>query len=407
MPEAYVEPMTESLVTGVSSVRCFKCLKLVTVSKCGGCHAIGYCGRECQKADRPRHKWNCLPVMVTEFPGKGRGLVAARDIKMGELIFKERPLIKLAKLPPGIALDPNYLHSLKKQVEDLPKEAKKQFYKLKTLPENLPEEAKKQFYKLKTLPEVDKLLVALGSLSLGAGVEEYLIFTNNCAELNKYLILHLNTALVNHSCAPNASVGPVKPGENVDQSQKILETRAIKDISKGEEVSLVYFKSLKESGTNSQERKMSIKRKYGFECKCDVCSRKVDGQDEILKEIIDLQIELYQAFRHNHIQKRACDWRREVRAADKMVDLVMQLYIGDLGEKLNLLEDLVRAAQMAREKDLQKKALDLWKKMAEDTKLEGVRLGYEGMERVVAQWSAKMKAKKLPKNNEIKEFFPE
>ena len=45
-------------------------------------------------ADFARHKWNCVPVMVTEIEGKGRGLVAAKDIKMGELIFKDKPVIK-------------------------------------------------------------------------------------------------------------------------------------------------------------------------------------------------------------------------------------------------------------------------------------------------------------------------
>ena len=47
-------------------------------------------------ADWSRHEWNCVPVMVTEFPGKGRGLVAARDIEKGELIFKDKQVIKLS-----------------------------------------------------------------------------------------------------------------------------------------------------------------------------------------------------------------------------------------------------------------------------------------------------------------------
>ena len=55
------------------------------------CHAIAYCGKECQVADRPRHKRNCFPVMLKKFEGKGRGLVAARDFKMGDLIFTDRP----------------------------------------------------------------------------------------------------------------------------------------------------------------------------------------------------------------------------------------------------------------------------------------------------------------------------
>ena len=92
MPESYIEPLTDRQ-------QCFKCHTKVTgkkkLLKCGNCHAITYCSKECQKEDWPRHKWNCLPVMVTEYEGKGRGLVAARDIKMGEVIFIDEPVIKI------------------------------------------------------------------------------------------------------------------------------------------------------------------------------------------------------------------------------------------------------------------------------------------------------------------------
>ena len=84
MPENFIQPVTDRQV-------CFKCHKTVTgkkkLSKCSSCHAITYCGAECQKVDWERHRCNCVPVMVTEFEGKGRGVVAARDIKMGEFIF--------------------------------------------------------------------------------------------------------------------------------------------------------------------------------------------------------------------------------------------------------------------------------------------------------------------------------
>ena len=105
MPETYIEPLTDRQV-------CFVCRKTVTgkkkLRKCTHCHAITYCGVECQTEDWVRHSWNCLPVMVTEFEGKGRGIVAARDIKMGELIVTERPLVKLPALTPGSAPDTDY-----------------------------------------------------------------------------------------------------------------------------------------------------------------------------------------------------------------------------------------------------------------------------------------------------------
>ena len=72
---------------------CHKCSKTVTgkrkLSKCGRCQSITYCGRECQREDWPRHSQYCIPVMVAEIPGKGRGLVASKAFKKGE-----RPLKK-------------------------------------------------------------------------------------------------------------------------------------------------------------------------------------------------------------------------------------------------------------------------------------------------------------------------
>ena len=126
MPEPYIEPLTDRQT-------CIKCNKSVTgkkkLSKCNGCHAITYCGRECQREDWPRHAWNCVPVMVTEIPGKGRGLVAARDIKMGELIFRDKPAIQLA-FRGSIPSDPDFMESFKSQIDSLPSEAKLQFNKL-------------------------------------------------------------------------------------------------------------------------------------------------------------------------------------------------------------------------------------------------------------------------------------
>ena len=103
MPEFYAEPMKDRK-------SCSVCKKTVKGKKvlltCINCHAITYCGRECQSADWGRHEWNCVPVMVTEFPGKGRGLVAATDIEMGELIFEDKPVIKLAMDARGLPADP-------------------------------------------------------------------------------------------------------------------------------------------------------------------------------------------------------------------------------------------------------------------------------------------------------------
>ena len=130
MPEFYAEPMKDRR----SCFVCEKTLhrKLHNQLTCIKCHASTYCGRGWQSADWGRHKWNYVPVMVTEFPGKGRGLVAARDIEKGELIFKDEALIKLAVDADGHFVDPDFMTSLKEQIESLPSEARAQYYKLTT-----------------------------------------------------------------------------------------------------------------------------------------------------------------------------------------------------------------------------------------------------------------------------------
>ena len=130
MPEFYAEPMKDRRSCFVCEKKLHK--KLHNKLTCIKCHAITYCGVECQKADWGRHEWNCVPVMVTEVPGKGRGLVAAIDIEKGELIFRDKPMIILAVNAEGHFADPDFMTSLKQQIDSLPSEARAQYYKLTT-----------------------------------------------------------------------------------------------------------------------------------------------------------------------------------------------------------------------------------------------------------------------------------
>ena len=78
--------------------KCHKCHKTGKrkkdkLSKCARCHSITYCSQECQKEDWPRHSDNCVPVMVKEYGDKGQGLVASKDIKMGEQILIDKAVL--------------------------------------------------------------------------------------------------------------------------------------------------------------------------------------------------------------------------------------------------------------------------------------------------------------------------
>lgn len=62
-------------------------------------------------------------------------------------------------------------------------------------------------------------------------------------------------------------------------------------------------------------------------------------------------------------------------------------------------------AQMARDKDILKNALDTYNKFVEDTKLEEFRLDYEKLKEDLSKWTAELKMKKNPQKQEIDFFF--
>ena len=373
MPEMYIEPLT-------NRQECFNCQKTVTgkkkLWKCGGGQAITYCGQECQVEDRDRHKWNCVPVMVTEIPGKGRGLVAARDISMGELIFKDKCSIKL----PVVDWDHNFLPgsdtitSLMNQIENLPSEAKLQFYKLKT---------------------------PLDTLNF-PGHKEFKIFLSNATDDYNIWRLYLNISLINHSCAPNAATGGLQPEDSDDISDMIFEIRAVKDIKRGEEVTICYLLGDGNSLAFKERRDIALE-KFGFDCKCTACTcpDNISQQEEIFKEMFMLNLQLDQ----DHLRKNAETWADEAKIFERITELTLKTDIGRVCDKTRALDLLVIAAQMARDQDLLKKAMAMWKEVIENTKLEDLKEPYEKAERDLSQWTKQLKSKKNPKKNEIVAFL--
>lgn len=62
-------------------------------SRCAGCFHIFYCSKEHQRQDWPIHKPNCWPIKMCQNDKVGRFYVATRDIKPGEIILRENPLV--------------------------------------------------------------------------------------------------------------------------------------------------------------------------------------------------------------------------------------------------------------------------------------------------------------------------
>ena len=352
MPENYIQPVSDRQV-------CFKCRKTVTgkrkLSKCSRCHAITYCGKECQKADWERHICNCVPVMVTEFEGKGRGLVAARDIKMGEFILLDKPAIKLPirssfneNRPIFEQLSSKDLDSLMSQVDNLTSEAKLIFYKLRDFQ--------------------------------GKWAKELRIFSQNASITCKELMLFLNAVLINHSCAPNAYDQNTEDGS--------IEVRAIKDILRGEEITMFYGSdddfTYKQFGCNAKERKKVLRETLGFDCVCSVCIGDVPDQEDILKELLELHDnhdpdtaihiinELLEL--HDNLDRETIHSDEKlsifVQTIDKIVDLNLRLYIGSFVDKVRALKMMAETAFLLQDEDRLEKAMKQVKKIADDTKLK-------------------------------------
>ncbi|XP_066945423.1 uncharacterized protein [Macrobrachium rosenbergii] len=72
---------------------CANCGNLAKL-RCGNCRQAFYCKKECQKDHwKTGHKDQCRPYQVLQSPELGRYMVASRDLKAGDVILKEDPIV--------------------------------------------------------------------------------------------------------------------------------------------------------------------------------------------------------------------------------------------------------------------------------------------------------------------------
>ncbi|KAH9179263.1 hypothetical protein EDB89DRAFT_1926225 [Lactarius sanguifluus] len=173
--------------------------------------------------------------IVRDLPGKGKGMIALRDIKRGELLVREKPLILV---PRQIAASPSQL--ILGLVQRLSPEEVTSFYNLShaNLPQNLsPEELMQQ------LPLA--------------------IFQTNAVAAGPNVGLFPTMARLNHGCSHAFnSVYSWREREGV------LVVHALKDVKKGEELLTAYFKTQQ----TRDERRRHLMQTYDFHCACVCCT---------------------------------------------------------------------------------------------------------------------------------------
>lgn len=184
---------------------------------------------------------------LESIPGKGKGLVADRNISRGTRIISENPLFVVSSLKNHSSLEKLIASKLKQ----LSKDQQRAFLSLHN---NYPG----------TITPFAGI-VRTNALPLGPGASDGGLF--------------LECSRINHACRPNC--------QNTWNSNRKEETiHAIRDIVKGEEVTISYTIS-----GPSESRQSDLKGGFGIDCTCDLCSlpeAQLATSDKRRKEIVRL-----------------------------------------------------------------------------------------------------------------------
>ncbi|KAJ6620764.1 hypothetical protein B0H10DRAFT_1791437 [Mycena sp. CBHHK59/15] len=178
---------------------------------------------------------NFEPFFVADLPGKGKGLVAARDIQQGELLISESPLFTVPKSISGspAALIAQLLQTVGPADRDA-------FFNLSYVhfPEGLD-------------PEKHPDEVALA------------IFQTNAVAAGGDVGIFPRMARLNHGCS--SAFNAVYSWR---QREGALLVHALKNILRGQELLTTYT----DTKRIRKERRSFLSQQYGFRCTCAVCS---------------------------------------------------------------------------------------------------------------------------------------
>jgi hypothetical protein len=235
-------------------------------SHCGKCRAVHYCGRECQQAAWPAHKWLCNPcVRIARGPasgvddGRGARLVALKQFKEGDELARERPFARIAHADSVHATEAE----AKRWGEGLWDDH------VTTMS---PGAARDLLYGLTDAwndPPTAGGIARTNCLPLG---------DHNDSEGSGLFAL---ICRANHACRPNA-----RYIWRHDLQRELL--LAVRDIAPGDEVTVTY-------GTSTEgraQRQATLLRGFRFECKCELCETGDARLDKTLERIGELDDEI-------------------------------------------------------------------------------------------------------------------
>eukprot|EP00026_Physarum_polycephalum_P012085 Phypoly_transcript_12356.p1 GENE.Phypoly_transcript_12356~~Phypoly_transcript_12356.p1 ORF type:complete len:347 (+),score=35.40 Phypoly_transcript_12356:42-1043(+) len=261
--------------------------------RCAACYTVWYCSKEHQKVDWPNHKLHCKkqpPQPVTtvcfeikETPSKGKGLFATRDIKKGECIVSEFPLVK--------SEDVTSFNRAFLALSDAEKDILFSLHDTHSTDEHRSIAKALSIYRTNSVHLSDDVTTAptIFGVSLDSESGLFPIFSR-----------------INHSCTPNSNhyFNPALGKETV---------HAVKDIAAGEEVTTTYIDLL----SSRKQRRKILEQKFNFLCECPACSVPAAEQsDNRRTEANKLHKEIPDVARRN--------WRGVVKMVNRAVALLTE-----------------------------------------------------------------------------------
>jgi hypothetical protein len=269
--------------------------------------------------------------------GKGKGLVAIKKIFKGTRILSEEPIITI----PGNKLNIEQLQIyIYRQVATLSKHQQRAFLSMHNI------------HPYKDAAEQYLGIVRTNSLPAEADGDKGAIFVEACR--------------INHACDNNAQ-------KSWNEKIKRHTVHALRDIDKGEEITITYLGPLK----NRTARQKALQERFGFTCLCHLCSlppEQSQDSDRRLEEIHRLDGVIDQLGREGILVSPL----RTLSYFDQQV----RLYNEQGREDVGFAQALVNAAQLAiansdlaRGRIFAERAASVWKTTLGGDSTEAIKHG--------------------------------
>ena len=279
-------------------------------------------------------------MVITQVPGKGRGLVASRDIDAGELILKDKIVVTHPRNAILLSEEDRSAvvvqdHGNNEDVFNLPRISYPRNSLLQQV-EKLSKSEQEEFWQLSCKDDKYGHVYEKGSKLRALGI----MMTNGMFfnDTRNNVDLCLSIALINNSCLPNCVDHPTL------EDQNIREVRAVENIKKGEEITISYE-------TNSMYEKKAVRQKkikkhWDFDCICSRCAEG-DVQEEMdLKVSMDKLMAMMAAASSSIPDMMMTKtWEKLATWEDKQIDLLRRVSFASI-QMPHELASMVKFAQL-------------------------------------------------------------